>query len=221
MLIGIPNDVIQNLTTFVYISDMIGVVACAITGVLVASRLRMDPFGMVVLAGVTGIGGGTTRDMMMGATPVFWISDPNYIYVILTTVLIMALWLYNKGTMRRFSTYLLPVIDAFGLAIFTVIGANKALMYGFSPSIAIVMGAITGVGGGMIRDVLSGQVPFVLRKEVYATASILGSALYVVCNVFELNMIFSMIVAMLGTFLLRLSAIIWKLQLPIFTNFKG
>lgn len=221
MLIGIPKDVIQNLTTFVYISDMIGVVACAITGVLVASRLRMDPFGMVVLAGVTGIGGGTMRDMMMGATPVFWISDPNYIYVILTTVLIMALWLYNKGTMRRFSTYLLPVIDAFGLAIFTVIGANKALMYGFSPSIAIVMGVITGVGGGMIRDVLSGQVPFVLRKEVYATASILGAALYVVCNVFELNMIFSMIVAMLGTFLLRLSAIIWKLQLPIFTNFKG
>lgn len=209
-----------GLSSFIYISDMVGVVACAISGVLVASRLRMDPFGMLVLACVTGIGGGTLRDMMMGATPVFWVLDPAYIYVILVTALTVALWLYNQGTMRRFSTYLLPVVDAFGLAIFTVIGANKALMFGFSPSIAIVMGGITGVGGGMIRDVLAGQVPFVLRKEIYATASILGAVLYVTCREFEVNVIFSMLIAMAGTLSLRLSAIVWRLRLPIFKNYK-
>lgn len=208
----------QGLDSFIYISDMIGVIACAISGVLVASRLRMDPFGMLVLAGVTGIGGGTLRDMMMGATPVFWVLDPDYIYVILVTAFVVALWLYNQGTMRRFSTYLLPVVDAFGLAIFTVIGTNKALMFGFSPSIAIVMGGITGVGGGMIRDVLAGQVPFVLRKEVYATASILGAVLYVTCREFEVDVIFSMLIAMIGTLSLRLSAIVWHLRLPIFNH---
>ena len=216
----IPEKLIENLDTFIYISDMIGVIACAISGVLVASRLRMDPFGMLVLAGVTGIGGGTLRDMMMGATPVFWIVDPSYIYVILVTALLVALWLYNHGTMRRFSTYLLPVVDAFGLAIFTVIGTNKALTLGFTPEIAVVMGGVTGVGGGMIRDVLAGQVPFVLRKEVYATASILGAVLYVTCREFDVNVISSMLIAMCGTLSLRLSAIVWRLKLPIFNSNK-
>lgn len=218
---SISQDVVANVITFVYISDMIGVIACAISGVLVASRLHMDPFGMLVLAGVTGIGGGTLRDMMMGATPVFWIADPNYLYVIFVTALCVALWLYNDGTMRRFSTYLLPVVDAFGLAIFTVIGTNKALMLGFSPVIAVVMGGITGVGGGMIRDVLAGQVPFVLRKEIYATASIFGALLYVICRELDLNAIFAMVIAIGGTLSLRLSAIVWGLKLPIFTSRKG
>lgn len=194
---------------------MIGVIACAISGVLVATRLRMDPFGITVLAGVTGIGGGTLRDMMMGATPVFWIVDNTYIYVILTTAIISVYWLHR---IHRFPVYLLPILDAFGLAIFTIIGAQKALMLGFSGPVAIVMGCVTGVVGGMIRDILSGQIPFVLQKEIYATASILGAALYVICNSFGFGQIVAMVIAMVGTLSLRLSAIYWHLSLPVFSS---
>lgn len=153
--------------------------------------------------------------MMMGATPVFWIEDNTYIYVILITALLSVLWLHR---IHRFPAYLLPIFDAFGLAIFTIIGAQKALMFGFSGPVAIVMGCITGVVGGMIRDILSGQIPFVLQKEIYATASILGGALYVLCDYIELGPIFSMVVAMLGTLSLRLCAIYYHLSLPVFSN---
>ena len=203
------------LDNFVYFFDMVGVIACAISGVLVATRLRMDPFGIVVLAGVTGIGGGTLRDMMMGATPVFWIVDNTYIYVILMTAAIAVYWLHR---IHRFPVYLLPILDAFGLAIFTVIGAQKALALDFSGPVAIVMGCVTGVVGGMIRDMLSGQIPFVLQKEIYATASILGGVLYVVCYYFGFGPITAMVIAMLGTLSLRLSAIYWHLSLPVFSD---
>ena len=203
------------LENFIYISDMVGVIVCAISGVLVATRLRMDPFGIAVLAGVTGIGGGTLRDMMMGATPVFWIIDNTYIYVILTTALISVYWLHR---IHRFPAYLLPILDAFGLAIFTIIGAQKALMLGFSGPVAIVMGCVTGVVGGMIRDILSGQIPFVLQKEIYATASILGAALYVICHYLLLGDIAAMSIAMVGTLSLRLCAIYWHLSLPVFSD---
>lgn len=206
------------LENFIYISDLIGVVACAISGVLVATRLRMDPFGITVLAGVTGIGGGTLRDMMLGATPVFWVVDNTYIYVIITTAIISVYCLHRT---HRFPTYLLPLLDAFGLAIFTIIGTQKALMLGFSGPVAIVMGCITGVVGGMIRDILSGQIPFVLQKEIYATASILGAVLYVICNYFGFGQIVAMVIAMVGTLSLRVSAIYWHLSLPVFNNDSG
>jgi len=205
------------LDKFIYISDIIGVITCAISGVLVATRLRMDPFGITVLAGVTGIGGGTLRDMMMGATPVFWIVDNTYIYVILLTAMVGVIWLHR---IHRFPVYLLPIFDAFGLSIFTIIGAQKALIFGFSGPVAIVMGCITGVVGGMIRDILSGQIPFVLQKEIYATASILGATLYVLCDYVELGPIFSMAIAMLGTLSLRLCAIYYHLSLPVFSPDK-
>jgi uncharacterized membrane protein YeiH len=203
------------LQNFIYVSDMIGTIACAVSGVLVATRLKMDPFGMIVLAGVTAIGGGSVRDMMMGATPVFWIGDNNYIYVILITVLLSALWLQH---IHRFSVRLLPIIDAFGLSAFTIVGAQKALAFGFSGIVAIVMGCVTGVVGGMIRDLLSGQIPFVLQKEIYATASILGATLYVACSCLGLEVMIAMTIAMSGTLLLRLAAIYWRLSLPVFSE---
>lgn len=201
------------LQNFIYIFDMVGTIACAISGVLVATRLKMDPFGIIVLAGVTAIGGGSVRDMLMGATPVFWINDNTYIYVILITVLISVLWLQH---IHRLSVFLLPIIDAFGLATFTIVGTQKALALGFSGLVAIVMGCVTGVVGGMIRDLLSSQTPFVLQKEIYASASILGATLYVLCSYFHSEAMIAMAIAMSGTLLLRLSAIYWHLSLPIF-----
>ncbi|MBB1273026.1 MULTISPECIES: trimeric intracellular cation channel family protein [Psychromonas] len=201
------------LHNFIYFADMLGVIACAISGVLVAARLRMDPFGIIVLATVTGIGGGTIRDMMMSATPVFWILDNTYLYVILCTTVLSVIWLHH---IHRFPVFLLPLLDAFGLAIFTIIGAQKALSFGFTGPVAIGMGCITGVAGGMVRDLLSGQIPFVLQKEIYATASILGATLFVIGHFIGLTPILSMLLAICGTLTLRLSAIYWHLSLPVF-----
>ena len=206
------------LQNFIYFFDILGTIACAISGVLVATRFRMDLFGTIVLAGVTAIGGGSLRDMLMGTTPVFWIQDNSYLYVILITVLISVFWLQH---IYRLSTRLLPIIDAFGLAAFTIVGAQKALELGFSGLVVIVMGCITGIVGGMVRDILSGQIPLVLQKEIYATASLLGASVYVAGNYFGLDTITAMIIALLSTLLLRLSAIYWHLALPVFGNIKS
>lgn len=198
----------------VYISDMFGTAVFAFSGVLVAGRLRMDGFGVMVLAAVTAIGGGTIRDMILGATPVFWVRDPLYIWVVITTALI-GMWMVKLP--RRMPWYVLPVADAFGLALFTVIGAQKALNFGTSGLIAVLMGTMTGVAGGMIRDVLAREVPMVLQKEIYATACILGGILYTLSLEVGVERVSAMLISMLGVFGLRVAAIYWHLSLPTFS----
>ncbi|MGL5948528.1 MAG: trimeric intracellular cation channel family protein [Aeromonas sp.] len=197
----------------VYISDLFGTAVFAFSGVLVAGRLRMDAFGVLVLAAVTAVGGGTIRDMILGATPVFWVNDPLYIWVIIATAII-GMWLAKLPA--RMPNYLLPVADAFGLALFTVIGAQKALAFGAAPVIAVLMGTMTGVAGGMIRDVLAREVPMVLQKEIYATACILGGVLYTWALSLEVDTLIAMLISMLGVFGLRVAAIYWHLSLPTF-----
>ena len=173
----------------------------------------MDPFGVIVLASVTAIGGGSIRDALIGATPVFWIRDPNYIIVILATVLACLLLVRRP---RKMSQYTLPVADALGLALFTVIGAEKALNMGLSGMIAVVMGLITGVGGGIIRDLLCRQIPMVLRTEIYATASIMGGIGYTVSLNYGMGEKTALFLAMTSVLIIRLSAIKWHLSLPAF-----
>lgn len=205
------TDLVDQL---VYVCDMFGTAVFAFSGVLVAGRLRMDGFGVLVLAAVTAIGGGTIRDMILGATPVFWVRDPLYIWNILATAL-FGMWLVRLP--RRLPWYVLPVADAFGLALFTVIGAQKALAFGTSGLIAVLMGTMTGVAGGMIRDVLAREVPMVLQKEIYATACILGGILYTLSLEAGLDRITAMVICMVSVFCLRVAAIYWHLSLPTFT----
>ena len=200
------------LQNYIYIFDLLGTMSCAVSGVLVATRLRMDPFGILVIAAVTAVGGGSLRDMMMGATPVFWIHDNNYIYTIFVSVLVSVLWLRR---LHKIPPYLLLMWDAFGLAIFTIVGAQKAMLLGFSPLIIVAMGCVTGVVGGMIRDILTGQIPFVLQKEIYATASLFGALLYVGCSYIGFDPIMVMVIAMSGALSLRLAAMYWHISLPI------
>ncbi|BBI63343.1 hypothetical protein HSBAA_46490 [Vreelandella sulfidaeris] len=145
----------------VYWLDMAGVIVFALSGVILACRSRMDPIGMLVLASVTGIGGGTLRDLVLGVRPVFWVTDPTYLWVILATVSVSLMGFHY---IHRLSRGFLPIADAFGLALFTVIGAHKALLLGTSGMVAVLMGMMTGVAGGMIRDVLAQRVPMVLRE---------------------------------------------------------
>ena len=198
----------------VYISDMFGTAVFAFSGVLVAGRLRMDGFGVMVLAAVTAIGGGTIRDMILGATPVFWVRDPLYIWVVIATALI-GMWMVKLP--RRMPWYVLPVADAFGLALFTVIGAQKALNFGTPGLIAVIMGTMTGVAGGMIRDVLAREVPMVLQKEIYATACIIGGIVHATAYyTFAVPLENAAMLGMVVTLVIRLAAIRWHLKLPTF-----
>ncbi|EGU32149.1 hypothetical protein VIBRN418_07025 [Vibrio sp. N418] len=197
----------------IYIIDLFGTAIFAVSGVLLAGRLKMDPFGVAVLGSVTAIGGGTIRDMALGATPVFWITDTNYIWVILLTCLLTMLVVRRP---KRVAWWILPVCDAVGLAVFVGIGVEKAMMYQESAVIAIIMGVITGCGGGIIRDVLAREVPMVLRSEVYATACIAGGVIHTATLAMNFSNDAAFLAGVVTTLVIRLGAIRWHLSLPIF-----
>lgn len=201
------------MSGLIYWLDMAGVIVFALSGVILACRSRMDPFGMLVLAAVTGIGGGTLRDLVLGVRPVFWVTDPTYLWVILATVGLSILCFHY---IHRLNRGFLPVADAFGLALFTVIGTHKALLLEAPGVVAVLMGVLTGVAGGMVRDILAHRVPMVLRQEVYATAAIAGGITYVVLDALSSPATLTIALALLVTLSLRLGAIYWKLALPTF-----
>ena len=151
------------------LSDGFGVLVFAISGALAAGRRSMDIFGVLVIGFVTALGGGTLRDLLLGIHPVSWIKNP--VYLLLVTIAVI-LTLLGGRISHRFDERIMIVSDAFGLAVFTVIGVQIALQQSFvSPPVAIMMGVITGVAGGAIRDVICNDIPLVLKREIYATAS--------------------------------------------------
>ena len=192
----------------IYLLDLAGVAVFAISGVQVAGQMRMDPFGATVLAAVTAIGGGTIRDAILDAGPVFWVHDPVYLGVIILTSLLTIL-LANRS--HRMPPIMLPLADAVGLAVFTVLGAQKALAFGAPGMTAVVMGVITGVAGGIIRDLLASRVPMVLQKEIYATASILGGVVYTSTLLMGVSEGIAMGLAMACVFILRMAAVHYNL----------
>ena len=157
-----------------YNLDLLGTAVFAISGAWLACRKEMDLFGTMVLAFVTAVGGGTIRDVLLGSTPVFWIQNTVYMLIIIAaTVLAILVRKLNQKLV-----WPMHVADALGLSVFVVIGVSKTLNFGAEPVVAIMMGVLTGCGGGIIRDVLAGDVPMILRKEIYAFAAITGGAVY-------------------------------------------
>lgn len=197
----------------IYLIDMFGTAVFAVSGVLLAGRLKMDPFGVFVLAAVTAIGGGTIRDVILGATPVFWILDTTYMWIILVTSFLTMVLIRHP---KRLPWYVLPVCDAIGLGVFVAIGVEKALLYQDSYLIAIFMGVLTGCGGGIIRDILAREIPMVLRREVYATACIAGGTVHVILLQLEASHSQALIAGAITTLAIRLTAIKWHLSLPTF-----
>lgn len=202
------------MQSLIYILDLFGVAVFAITGSLAAGRKHMDLFGVMVLAIVTALGGGTIRDLVMDVGPVFWISNPAYLLVATIT----ALATFLTGRFYDLPRYLLLTADALGLAVFTIVGTERALAFAISPGIAVVMGIMTGVAGGMLRDVLSGEMPLILSREIYATASLCGAVVYAgTLSLFTEHTI-SITSSIIVTLGLRLSAIKWNLSLPVFIS---
>ncbi|HJQ04691.1 MAG TPA: trimeric intracellular cation channel family protein [Nocardioides sp.] len=158
------------------IVDLLATLVFAVSGGLTAVRARMDVVGVMVLAAVTGIGGGLIRDVLIGATPPVTLTDWRYVVVPIVAGLATFLFHPQLGRLER----PIKVFDAFGLGLFTVAGALKAADHGVTPIGAIALGVVTGVGGGVLRDILTNQVPLVLRKsELYAIPSAVGAALAV------------------------------------------
>jgi uncharacterized membrane protein YeiH len=194
----------------------LGVAVAAITGVLAARGKQVDLFGVLVLALVTALGGGTIRDLTLGVRPVFWVSDGNYVLTALAT----ALATFFLARVCELPRQILLVADACALAFFTMLGTRKALDFSVAPHIAVAMGVITGVAGGMCRDVLTGEIPLVFRREIYlyATAAMLGAVGFVAL---EYGLPGNPVNLPLGTAItlaLRLAAMRWKVGLPIFSH---
>jgi uncharacterized membrane protein YeiH len=200
------------MNELLYWLDLFGIVVFALSGALMAGRYKLDPFGVVVLASVTAIGGGTIRDIILD-TPVFWVANPIYLYVILVTAVLTILIIRRP---KRIPKRFLLIADAFGLALFAVLGTEKALSLGVPISVAVVMGTITGVAGGMIRDVICNVIPMILRQEIYATAAILGGGLFALFQYLGWPDNLSLISAILSALALRLAAIYWRVSLPAF-----
>lgn len=195
----------------IYLLDLFGVAVFAVSGSLAAGRKRMDLFGVCVLGFATAVGGGTLRDLLLGVRPVFWITDPTYVYV----VVVASIMTFIGARFREPPARLLLVADAMGLAMFCVIGADKALLVGVRPVIAVIMGIITGVAGGMIRDVLTGEIPLILRREIYATAALCGAVAFVLLPAVSSDPTFNTFAAATLALVLRLAAIRWGISLPV------
>jgi uncharacterized membrane protein YeiH len=176
---------------FILVFDYLGTFAFAVSGALAAAEKKLDLFGAVFLGFVTAIGGGTTRDMMIGNTPVSWLHDPVYFYVIVAAVALT--FLFTK-TILRFPQALF-FFDTIGISVFTIIGIQKGLHAGIHPPLAVMMGILTAVMGGIIRDVLCNEIPLIFHKEIYATACFAGGVLFVLFVIMNMPEPFTALVA--------------------------
>jgi len=203
--------------SFLRILEMLGVAVFAISGALAAGRKSLDLVGVVVTATVTAIGGGTLRDVLLDRHPVFWIGDTTYLWVIFAAALLTVVYSRRWSPPERG----LAVADALGLALFTISGAQVAQSAGLGGVVVVIMGTLTGVAGGVIRDVLTAEIPMVMRRgPIYATASVVGASLYLLLEM-ALPRNVAALAGMAAIAALRLAAILWKLTVPVFTLGDG
>jgi uncharacterized membrane protein YeiH len=202
-----------HLSRLIHVFDILAAVVFAVSGALVASRKRMDVMGFMWFAVITGVGGGTVRDVILGV-PVFWVQNPIHVSACLITA--VAMHFAAPLVESRYKTHLW--FDAFGLALVSVAGTVKAADVGAPALVAIAMGAVTGSVGGIIRDTL-GHVPSVLlRREIYITASVIGACTYVGLHGLGAGRVPAMTAAFLVTFSVRSLAIAFGWSLPVFRD---
>ena len=202
--------------TLVQVFDFVGTLAFAISGIRLASAKKFDLFGAYVVGVTTAIGGGTMRDMMLGVSP-FWMT--NMFYLICSAIALLWVIVFRKLLVRQDNTWFL--FDTIGLALFTVTGIEKTITT-IGPSgehfpfwTAIIMGTITGAGGGVLRDVFINEVPLIFRKEIYALACVIGGLAYYICHLMGLDNTLSASICGLTVVMMRLLAVKYKLHLPI------
>jgi len=194
-----------------YVLDLLGVAVFATSGALAGMLAGLDLFGVLVLASITAVGGGTIRDVLLGYYPVFWVRDSGPLLTILAATAFTVVWVQHLPVPRD----ALLVADAFGLALFAISGAQVAERANCRPLVTILMGTLTGAGGGVLRDVLSAKVPLILRQDIYATAAIAGIALYLLLRAVKVSTAAAFFVGVVTVVAIRLASIAFGLHLPI------
>ncbi|WP_075342331.1 trimeric intracellular cation channel family protein [Tenacibaculum agarivorans] len=194
----------------IYVIDILGTFAFAISGALVASKKEFDLFGVIILAFVTAVGGGMLRDILIDAHPINWIGDLNYIKTIAVAVVFTFLFKKKIEPLRK--TFFL--FDTIGISVFTLLGLQKGLSYDLPAVVAIIMGMVSAVFGGVIRDVLSREVPLIFKKEIYASACLLGGLVYLLLLKLNVDDNLNFICSAIIIILVRTLSVIYKLELP-------
>ncbi|WP_338374923.1 trimeric intracellular cation channel family protein [uncultured Flavobacterium sp.] len=192
------------------ILDGIGVFVFSISGVLSALNKKLDAFGVIIIAFVTALGGGTLRDVLIGKTPVSWMENLTYLYII---VLAYFITIFFKRHLEKLRISLF-LFDSIGLGVFTIIGIEKGIEFGLHPIICIILGTITASFGGVIRDILCNEIPVIFRKEIYATVCIAGGILFFLLKRIHLNQDVLYLFTSLFMISFRLLAVKYKWYLP-------
>ena len=199
-----------------YSLGLFGIVAFAVTGVIAAGKRDMDILSIVVLGVVTALGGGTLRDIILDTHPIFWIRDLTYFWVATAASLLTFFFIRTVSRLLQIFTY----IDAFGMALFTILAMETTLEMGYGSTIAILMGLVTGITGGMIRDILTARMPLVLGREFYATPALIGAGLYGFLNTAFPDHYLNWLYGITTIFILRVAAIRWGLYYPKWLTYK-
>lgn len=195
------------------IIEILGTIAFSISGTFTAMQRRLDPFGVLIIAFVTAIGGGTIRDLLIGDTPVAWMRDIQTCLIILFTSLLA---MFFKTQVKKLKITLF-LFDSLGLGFFTMLGLSKGIAFGLNPGMCIALGTITGCFGGIIRDTLLNRIPLIFRKEIYATACILGGAIYFLLLKLDVETLVAKLSVVVFIFVLRIIVVKYKLSLPKFS----
>lgn len=192
--------------------DYIGTMVFAISGVLTAGNKKLDLFGAMFIGVVTAIGGGTTRDLLLGVTPVTWLQGYGYLIAIFSGFLITLVFKRFVARMRR----TLFLFDTIGIGVFTIIGLEKALNLGVNPAVGVIMGMTSAVVGGVIRDTLTNEVPLIFHKEIYATACITGALFYLLFRWFDFPVALNELLTVGIIITIRLLSIRYNISFPVF-----
>lgn len=195
-----------------YLLDILGTAAFAVSGTLVAIKKELDSFGVLIIAFVTAIGGGTLRDILIGNTPVSWMLNISYVHTIIIAT-VFAIIIRKKISYLSKSLFL---FDTIGLGVFTIIGTELGIQKELNPFICIALGTITATFGGVIRDILCNEIPIIFRKEIYASACILGGIVFLILYKFQAPTTINYIITIAIVIIIRLVAVKYKLSLPSF-----
>ena len=193
-----------------YIIDLVGTMVFAISGALAGRDKKLDFFGIAAVGVITAIGGGTVRDVLLGSTPVGWMKDLTYIVMIGAGI--MTSLLFGKVVLKLRRTFFM--FDTVGIAAFTVLGLQKSLSLGVHPVIAILMGMVSAVFGGVIRDIVCNEIPLIFRKEIYALTCLAGGVLYILLQRLSVDPTWNIFATTLFIVLFRILAVRYKWALP-------
>ena len=194
----------------IYLIDILGTFAFAVSGALVALDKKFDMFGVLIIAFVTAVGGGMLRDVLIDAHPINWIGNLNYLYTILAAVVFTFLF---KSKIAHLSKTMF-LFDTIGISVFTLLGLEKGLAFDLHPIIALIMGMISAVFGGVLRDVLTNNVPLIFEKEIYASACLAGGIIYLILNYFKVEENINFIISAFVVAIIRVIVVKFHLELP-------